>query len=141
MSWTIGDLATETGVLEKSIVTQGFQQPTISVREIDPNSLDQFNFKDPQPLGPVITTRSSDDFSAEVFPNPFGTDITIKVENSNQEYCLDIFDPAGNLVSRIRSSSPQEVIRLFDLPASQYVLRVSLVESRQSRVFQIIKSN
>src|SRR6188474_922510 len=35
MSWTIGDIATETVGFDQMVFTQGFQQPSIMVKEID----------------------------------------------------------------------------------------------------------
>jgi len=140
LSWTIGDLMTEAGVFDKSIVTQGFQQPVLSVREIRPDKVEDALANDPNALGSAITNRNSNEFTASVYPNPVGTDVTIEIENSKKEYYVDLFDPAGNLLLRNRSSNPKEVIQLSDLPAAQYVLRISLLDSRQTRVFQIIKS-
>src|SRR5688500_10243880 len=128
LSWTIGDFVTESTVQNEAITTQGFQQPALLVKElVDPNQPDV-----------VITQRNSVDFSAEVYPNPVGADITINVENSKQEYFLDLFDPSGTLLLRSRSSSPQAIMNLRDLPVAQYILRVSLIESVQSKTFLII---
>ncbi|MGB4847107.1 MAG: T9SS type A sorting domain-containing protein [Saprospiraceae bacterium] len=131
MSWTIGDLVTETANLNGVRVTQGFQQPIISVKEINSDYQTDVN----------IDVTDPKTFNAEVYPNPFGTDITIKIENADQEYFMDIIDPAGNLLSRNKSRNHQEVINLVDLPAAQYLLRISSPDARQSKVFQIIKSN
>jgi Secretion system C-terminal sorting domain len=131
MSWTIGDLVTETASMKEAKITQGFQQPFISVKEI--NSDNQADV--------TVDGTNSKKFNAEVYPNPFGTDITIKIDNADQDYYLDIIDAAGNLISRNKSRSPKEVINLFDLPAAQYLLRISTLATQQSKVFQIIKSN
>lgn len=130
MSWTIGDLVTEAAAVYQAILTQGFQQPSITVREIATAQLTT-----------EIKPRSSVEFSATVYPNPVGTDLNIEVENGKEEYYLDLYDPAGILISSNRSSNPREVIDLTDLPAAQYVLRISLVGTEQSKVFQIIKAH
>lgn len=140
LSWTIGDMITETDVLDNSIITQGFQQPVLTVREILPDHPEDAIASNPNNLGSAITSRNLNDFTASVYPNPVGTDVTIQIENSKEEYYVDLFDPAGNLLSRNRSSNPKEVIQLPDLPAAQYVLRISLLDSHQTKVFQIIKS-
>ncbi len=131
MSWTIGDLVTETANLKESSITQGFQQPIISVKEITSDHQTDV----------TIERTNPKNFSAEVYPNPFGTDITVKIENADQEYYMDIIDPSGNLLSRNKSRNTQEVINLFDLPAAQYLLRISSLDDKQSKVFQIIKAN
>lgn len=131
LSWTIGDLVTETANLKDSRITQGFQQPIITVKEIYTPDQTEVN------TAAIIIKP----FNAEVYPNPFGTDITVKIDNTDQEYYMDIIDPAGNLLSRNKSRNPQEVINLFDLPAAQYLLRISSLDDKQSKIFQIIKAN
>ena len=140
LSWTIGDLTTEAAVMNETLITQGFQQPVITVREIDSAKPENFVSRDQHVQGAAISQRNSTDFDATVFPNPFGTDITVKVENDSREYSLDVFDAAGNLISKIKSSNPQEVINLYGLPANQYVLRISLTGTEESKVFQITKA-
>ena len=139
VTWTIGDLVTQETGSENARLTQGFQQPTISVRELDAKKQDDLVSNDPN-QGSQISSRSSNDFSAQVFPNPASTDITVKVENSNQEYYLDIFDASGNLLSRNKSTHPQAVINLSRLPAAQYLLKISMIESNESKIFQITKT-
>jgi hypothetical protein len=112
----------------------------LTVREIRPDHPEDVIASNPDNLGSAITSRNSNDFTASVYPNPVGTDVTIQIENSKEEYYVDLFDPAGNLILRNRSSNPTEVIQLSDLPAAQYVLRISLLDSHQTKVFQIIKS-
>jgi hypothetical protein len=77
---------------------------------------------------------------ANVYPNPFSYDITVEVGNITQEYHLDVFDPQGNLISRCTSGNAKEIIRLADLPAAQYILRISTLDDMHTQVFQIVKS-
>ena len=130
LSWTIGDFVTGSTVQSDAITTQGFQQPILLIKEV----------VDPGQPEDVIIQRNAVDFSAEVYPNPVGADITITVENSAKEYFLDLFDPAGNLLVRSKSSSPQEIMNLHEFPAANYVLRISMIDSKESKTFQIIKS-
>lgn len=141
LSWTIGDLVTESAYLKETRVTQGFQQPILSVKEINTGNQANVGGNDLNTFGIGIIPINPESFQAEVYPNPFGTDITIKVENADHEYYMDIIDPAGNLISRNKSRNTKEVINLFDLPAAQYLLRISSLDAKQSKVFQIIKSN
>ncbi|MEP6796069.1 MAG: T9SS type A sorting domain-containing protein [Saprospiraceae bacterium] len=141
LSWTIGDLVTETANLKESTVTQGFQQPIISVKEINVANPVDVSANGAKTFENNVAPINPEAFQAEVYPNPFGTDITIKIENADQEYYMDIIDPAGNLLSRNKSRNPQEVINLLNLPAAQYLLRISSLDAKQSKVFQIIKSN
>jgi len=147
LCWTIGDMATETGGAGQARITQGFQQPTLLVKELDPASQ---NHPIVDAAGKPINAipqegkdgvqASNSTISASVYPNPFSSDITVEVGNITQEYHLDIFDPQGNLISRCTSGNARETIHLVDLPAAQYILRISTVDALQSRVFQIVKS-
>lgn len=130
LSWTIGDLVTEAAAVYQAVITQGFQQPLITVREIASDE-----------TATTLKPRSSVAFSAMVYPNPVGADLNIEVENGEEEYSLELYDQAGNLISSNKSSSSREVIHLDDFPAAQYVLRIGLIASEQSKVFQIIKAH
>ncbi|MBK8829898.1 MAG: T9SS type A sorting domain-containing protein [Saprospiraceae bacterium] len=147
LCWTIGDLATETSGIDQALTTQGFQQPTLFVKELDPAS-------QPHPLideagkpvnalplkGDAEAQASNSAIKANVYPNPFSNDITVEVGNITQEYHLDVFDPQGNLISRCTSGNAKEIIRLEDLPAAQYILRISTLDDMHTQVFQIVKS-
>ena len=139
VTWTLGDLVTQEAELADARITQGFQQPTLTVRELDASTHEVFVPKDQKPEA-GITSRSSTDFSAQVYPNPVGADLTVKVDNSRKEYYLDIFDQAGTLISRNNSANPQEVLNLSQLPAAQYMLKISLIGSNETKTFQIIKT-
>ena len=129
ISWTLGDLVTETSVLSKSIITQGFQQPNITVRELDVVD----------PKGDHADETKS--LQASVFPNPFSGDITVTVNNHDRDYFIDVMDPSGNLLSRSTSCIPNQVLNMASLPAAQYILRITMADEKQSKVFQVIKSN
>ena len=139
VTWTMGDLVTQEAALADARITQGFQQPTLTVRELDASQHEGYVPKDHKPEA-GITSRSSTDFSAQVYPNPVGAELTVKVDNSTKEYYLDIFDQAGNLISRNKSTNPQEVLNLSQLPAAQYVLKISLIGSNETKIFQIVKT-
>ena len=141
ISWTIGDLVTETAEVADVTTTQGFQQPTLTVREIETVFDRPVDMDSPKPFNSSLSTRSVKPYEATVYPNPVGHAVTFKIENAPGEYYLDLFDPAGNLILRNRSNNPQEVINLQELPAAQYVLRISFVDSPDSKAFQIIKSH
>lgn len=136
LTWTIGDLVTETGKVAQGSITQGFQQPVITVRQLDDSKQTHLN-----PSENIVAQRESKEFTATVFPNPVGSNITVQIENANGEYFLDLYDTSGNLLLRGRSNNPLETIDLSSIPASQYILRISMIESQQSKAFSIIKSN
>lgn len=121
LSWTLGDVATETISHENGLLTQGFQQPYIVVEEI---------------TEPTVQT----DFEAKVYPNPFSNEITVDIENSDREYTLEVFDFSGKLMISNESSDPKYQLDLSDLAAAQYLLRLRLNESDDYKTFTIIKS-
>lgn len=132
MSWTIGDLVTGTAMTDGSLYTQGFQQPTLSVQELGPEDITGVE---------QINTDATQALKATVFPNPFGSDITVTVDNQKREYYVEIFDPSGNLLYRNLSSNPQESINLNALPVSQYLLRIGLTDSGPTQIFRIVKAH
>ncbi len=140
MSWTIGDLVTASAKSDEMILTQGFQQPILSVHEINSVQSNEISNQSPIVSGRSNTPPNQEALRINVYPNPAGTDVTLKVENSNKEYSIDIFDQSGTLLSRRKSRSPQEIINLSELPAAQYLLRISLTDSNQSKTFQVVKS-
>ncbi|MBK9106453.1 MAG: T9SS type A sorting domain-containing protein [Saprospiraceae bacterium] len=132
MSWTIGDLVTGTAMTDGSLYTQGFQQPTLSVQELGPEDITGVE---------QINTDATQALKATVFPNPFGSDITVTVDNQKREYYVEIFDPSGNLLYRNLSSNPQENINLNSLPVAQYLLRIGISDSGPTQIFRIIKAH
>jgi hypothetical protein len=134
MSWTIGDLATEAFTVDATVITQGFQQPILTIHEINPEVLLSTG------QGPTISQRSTTDWNARVYPNPVSAYINVTVQNLNQEYYLEIFDAKGNMISSQKSMDAEEEINLSQFPADQYLLRIRTIDSKQSKVFQIIKS-
>jgi hypothetical protein len=134
VSWTLGDLVTDASVTSTDLITQGFQQPIVTVRDITDVTVDKGNSNDP-----AITTRSTT-LDAAVYPNPFGTDITVNVNNEEREYYIDVMDASGKLLLRNKVASPQEIINLRELPEAQYLLRITIAGSEESRIFQLIKS-
>lgn len=132
ISWTIGDLVTGTATTDGSLYTQGFQQPSLSVQELGPEDITGVQ---------QIDADANHDLKATVFPNPFGSDITVTVDNQKREYYVEIFDPSGNLLYRNLSSNPQENINLNALPVAQYLLRIGISDSGPTQIFRIVKAH
>ena len=135
MSWTIGDLATESFQVDAFVITQGFQQPILTIHEINPDDVLSTSTQ-----GHAVSQRSTTDWNARIYPNPVSAYVTVTVQNAKEEYFLEVFDATGNIIYSQKSSNPQELINLSQFPADQYLLRIRTIDSRQSKVFQIIKS-
>ena len=138
VSWSIGDLVTEAVILDESMVTQGIHQPVILVRDIKPSAPTDLHTVDSHQE--TIPVREKGDFTATVYPNPFGSNITVEVQNAPGDYYLQIFDQQGTLLSSDRSNQIRQVMQLQDLPPAQYVLQITMIDSPQTKAFQIIKS-
>lgn len=136
MSWTIGDILTETATTPDGIVTQGFQQPVINVIPVVSN-----NPKTSTTSDPVITLRGISRFDANVYPNPVSTDVTISVENDSRDYLIEVFNQAGQLVASLTTKNPKESLNLSNWPAAQYMMKISIKDSHETKSFQLIKSN
>lgn len=128
ITWTIGDLVTESAVNEQGILTQGFQQPALQVRAIESDV----------PVNP-IETRDAVQFDAHVFPNPVGAHLNVEVQNATEEYELSLFDSSGKLIMSNKSRNSLEVLQFNDLPSAQYTLKIQLLNSGHQKVFQIMK--
>ncbi len=132
LSWTIGDVVTNATVIKNGTLRQGFQQPQISIREI---------YSTPSEAGNETTSiHPVQSFSATAYPNPVGDEIHLNVENSEKTYLIEVYNHEGKLMSYHTTNSAQEVINVSTLPASQYILRLSIIDSPASKVFQFIKS-
>ena len=138
LSWSIGDLVTEAVILDESVVTQGFHQPVISVREIKPTIPADHHAVDSR--GETSPVSESEDFTATVYPNPFGNDITVEVQNTTGDYFLEIFSQDGTLLSSDRSNLVRQVMQLQELPPAHYVLQIRTPDAAQFKAFHIIKS-
>ena len=107
LSWTLGEIATET-LSNDFTLTQGFQQslPVISNLIVIPNS---------------VVTASKIEVTA--FPNPCINHLNIELTGDFKEKTIQIFNQQGQL---IRSLQPlhQQQISVHDWPQGMYYLKV-----------------
>jgi len=102
VSWTIGEVATETLVSSNYIVSQGFHQGNLLVDRIDEDV----------PL----------DFSIRVYPNPVQDILHVETEDIDMEYRIIDVDSRVRISGTIISELQQ--IDLTVLPAGTYFLQV-----------------
>lgn len=119
ISWTIGDVITMTTQSAHGLVTQGFQQPELAVKEMTPSG--------------------EASFEAKVYPNPFSEELTLEVDNRGSTYRVEMIDMSGVMLWMKLSSNPVEVFSVGELPAGQYILRVTTTERFNPRVFEITR--
>lgn len=125
ISWTLGELVTETLITSGNGLTQGFQQPDlrtgIYVKEIDGNIL-------------------------SVYPNPTMDDVIVDLNKmKGGEYQLTVFDVAGNLISTKTYSggaNENEIHLSFKNYASgTYMLVINNSNSNYNNNIKIFKTN
>ncbi len=119
VSSTIGEPVIETFSGNGIILTQGFQQPKltiVSIQNIDSN------------------------FSTEIFPNPTTTSVTVETTGvSKLEYQL--LSLSGEIIRHHKINSNIENIDMSFLPANTYLLKIFSAEGKLSKVIKVQKIN
>lgn len=119
MSFTIGEGVTNTLTTGEQTITQGFQQPHLSVSMIN-------QMRD---LGFTIT----------VFPNPVTDVLTLKIGKDDvlgMQYMF--FDLAGKPFNRKNLVNPETTIPVEHFRAGVYIIKI-LEGSKELKSFKIIK--
>lgn len=125
VSWTLGEIATETLTTSGNILTQGFQQPDlridIYVKEINGNIL-------------------------SVYPNPTFDDVIVDLSKMNGgNYLVSVFDITGKLMSEgnYASGNSESVCRLSlgNYAAGTYMLVLTNNSINYKNSIKIFKSN
>lgn len=121
VSYTIGDIVTETSSDES--LTQGFQQPNISVTEIV-----EAPFKE---------------ISVSVFPNPSVDFVNVKLSNSETEMIVELVDSKGAMIEiqLIPKDQAQTQFYLGDLSNGTYYLKTISKNKKYYKSFRIEKIN
>jgi hypothetical protein len=123
MSWSLGELETETFSTSSVILTQGFQQPVFNITSIKNNSL--------------VT-----DLNIEVYPNPVSNYLTIKNYNPSVNLTYRLYDIYGKLLISQESNSNDGMytrINLTDLAQGNYLIQIFGNDKRQSKIYKLIK--
>jgi hypothetical protein len=119
ISWTVGELATETYSNSNLIVIQGQQQSNITITAID--QLDDLSF--------VI----------QVFPNPVSDLIKLSIEDNNLlDMSYKLFDISGRVIRQQMLYNSVTEIYLTELSSSIYLLKV-YKDNIELKLFEIIK--
>jgi hypothetical protein len=123
MSWSLGELETETFKTSTVILTQGFQQPAFNITSIKSNSL-QTNL------------------NIEVYPNPVRNFLTIKNYDPSAYLTYQIYDMYGSLIisreSEINAGMFTQ-IDLSDLSKGNYLIQIINKDKKQRKIYKLIK--
>ena len=121
ISWTIGDLVTESVTLDRSMLTQGFHQP-ILLRGNSP----QFAIQEDL-LNEDFNERSSDlesELLVSVYPNPTDGVFNVSVQGGNELFFVEILDVTGKKVLSKSSTTSISEIDLSSFDAGIYYLQI-----------------
>jgi len=117
LSWTLGEIMTETYTQGESEVTSGFQQ-------------DHYI---------IITSVVELTVAMKVYPNPTSTSIYIELDNS-EPLIATLYTVTGSilLTKMIAPNIKQEEIPMTDFPAGNYFLKI-VNEGGQHQIFKLQK--
>ncbi len=108
LDWTLGEISAETIEFENSILTVGFQQPTIQVTRI------------------ASDESQSTLFDVNVYPNPVSAQLTIEPKSEKDfEYEILVTDVTGRLVISDRAyvSDGAHMINVNALSSGTYFIK------------------
>ena len=121
ISWTAGEMATETFSAGHKIVTGGFHQSSLKVSEISNDFL----------------LRSS----VTVYPNPAGSYIKVEIKNPQDIYVIAITDAAGRalLEVQLEEGEFEKRIDLSPFAMGVYMIAVKGNRTKGTDVYKIVK--
>ena len=125
VSWTIGELSTESYSTTSNYITQGFQQPKLSIAS----------------LVPSIDLHSQ----IAVYPNPVSSDLTVNFKNPGFEKAnIEIIDVQGKklLSEKVNNAMNMKTNYSFEnYPAGIYLLNISDESGSKKITYKITKAN
>lgn len=123
MSWSLGELETETFSTSTIILTQGFQQPTFNITSVKSNSLHT-------------------NLNIEVYPNPVSNYLTIKNNDASVNLTFQLYDMFGKLIKTKESEINDGIytqIDISDLAKGNYLIQIFSIDKSQPKIFKLIK--
>jgi hypothetical protein len=125
LSWTLGEVATETYTSTNNHLTQGFQQPEVIITSVD---------------------EAAAGVSVSIYPNPSAGMLSIKISSAETRTLdMQVLDMSGKLISKreeAMSKGDQTVsIDLTHLAAGQYMLQVTDTKANTRSTYTIQKNN
>lgn len=125
LSWTLGEPNTATISKAGFMVTEGFQQSYLEVREL------------------LLFKPATNDFKIQVFPNPASDHVQVNFRDKlPRDFDLRLLDAKGTLLQFQQYQSATEVsINLEGLPAAIYLISIQINDQVPSlpHSYQIIK--
>ena len=122
LSWTLGEIATETYSNGSVILTQGFQQSTYSIT--------------------FIEEKQNNDFNISVYPNPTSDYINIEFDIKNKsDVLIQLCDINGRILlnETINSTENNKQYDFNIFSTGMYFLRISSEKDNYSETYKIQK--
>jgi hypothetical protein len=116
LSWTVGELVTETIGNAGIILSQGFHQ---------------FNLN-------LVSTSEKLPFSVKIFPNPITEFLQIEMDAA-QTISIQIFDVMGKIAYQSSQKSNTVFIEMRTLSAGTYFLKLIDQNTKKTNIYSIIK--
>ena len=121
ISWTLGDVVVGTYSTGAATLTQGFQQPGLTV---------EVGYSDP-----VIS------LSMNVYPVPATSYVTVEFQEIRENLSVELYNLKGVLVHAQPVNSPRLQIDLNGMPAAEYILKIISADNTMIKSYTIIKQN
>ena len=120
LSWTLGEVVTDTYIGTNNQLTQGFQQPAASFASVE-------------------------DFAPEIaislYPNPTQSWVNLEIENCSENLNVKILDLTGKIIySDIYQAEYEKKINLENFANGIYFLEISNSKNEKLKTFKIQKS-
>ncbi|MAT54283.1 MAG: hypothetical protein CMN32_07350 [Saprospirales bacterium] len=122
VSWTIGELVTETLGQDSTILTQGFHQTYLTVTAVE---------------------DLASDIRVEVFPNPTAGQVNVHFQDVTVPLHMTLSDESGRTLMK-QKASIQEVSNQFNLARladGVYYLYISTGDRQTIKTFKIVKTH
>lgn len=115
LSWTIGETVTGTGISSSTILTQGFQQPWITITSVRESETNEFL----------------------VYPNPVDRFLTLEGELEGSS--IQLFNAEGKLIDYQRPSGSMYSMNFNTMSTGVYLLIINTKEGQRQQ-FNIVKN-
>ncbi len=119
LSWTLGELATETYEADDATLIQGFQQPIYEVATVFENT--EYNNL------------------IQVYPVPSSDFITVEFEEIQDVIQIVLYNLQGEIISTKQGESATVTLDLNNLSRSEYILKIMNKEKNLMKSYKIIK--
>lgn len=132
LEWTLGEMATATGVSDRGMLTEGFHQPVLQVVKIlTAASADV-------PSDSMVGLAAG---AIDIYPNPTAGRLQISITDGSASLIrIALMDNTGRFLTEQRVQTPGALeMDLRPYPPGTYLLRIQSAAGTCNQVYQVIK--